>query len=221
MEEKPLQLPLALAPSSANALHYLIPHSGVVEAIQALDQALLQLETNEKHFAMFYLYGEQGSGKSHIVNAYCDEAVRRGIPTERFELDDNQGEKKEDRNVSFIVSVYEQLKANGGLLCFASRYSPKEVSSNPHLVSRLLAGQIFQLEYPRGEELQPILRSLLERQNLQLSAHSVDYLMRRIPRDPLSFSKIFAKISALSFLTNQPAKFTLIKNIVAEALVEK
>jgi chromosomal replication initiation ATPase DnaA len=82
----------------------------------------------------------------------------------------------------------------------------------------LLAGQAVLLDFPREEECVPILHSLLERLNLKLTNRAIDYLIRRMPRNPLSFEVILAKISAESFSLSKPAGLSVVRKIVSDYL---
>ena len=57
--------------------------------------------------------------------------------------------------------------------------------------------------------------SLLERHNLRLADNSLQYLLKRLPRDPLSFDAIFGKINELSFQQGKPARLGLVRQVVA------
>jgi chromosomal replication initiation ATPase DnaA len=95
--------------------------------------------------------------------------------------------------VPSFIELYDRLKREGGLLFIRAAKPPKDVTDNPHVLSRLLAGQAVLLDFPREEECVPILHSLLERLNLKLTNRAIDYLIRRMPRNPLSFEVILAK----------------------------
>ena len=66
----------------------------------------------------------------------------------------------------------------------------------------------------KEEELSPILNSLLERKNMKLSERSVAYLLRRLPREPLSFDAIFARINELSLEESRPAGLGVIRELI-------
>ena len=214
MSRAPEQIPFELLPCRPYSLDYFVSHSGVTVAMTAIEQAIDAVEKNSQHFELLYLYGGAGSGKTHLISAYLEIVQSKRIAVERIDLEQVVAK---DEGISQFISLYEKQKSEGGLLFIESRLAPADVTANPHLSSRLLAGTILQLDYPREEELRPIVRSLLERNNLRIAERSIEYLFRRMPREPLFFSELFAKISRLSLRTNRPAKFTLIKDVLGGA----
>ena len=117
-------------------------------------------------------------------------------------------------SVSQIVALYEQRRSNGGFLIFESRLAPEIVSDNPHLASRFKAGVVCQLALPRDVELEPLIRSLAQRRNLQLSSHAIGYLCRRAARDPLSFDRLLDKMGRLSLSHSRPAGLSALREVL-------
>ncbi len=212
------QLLFDLRPPNPWALKYFVTHSGVVEAVRVLDHALSKVLDSPESFAFVYLYGQQGLGKSHLIEGYAQSALEKGLSDEAvysYELLSETDVTEESWTGDF-VAVYEKLKASGGLLLAAAEKAPASLSKNPHLRSRFLTAQNVRVSAPSEEELRPILCSLLERRNLKLSERGLDYLLKRLPLSPLSFDNIFARISELSSSELRPANFSVVREVFKE-----
>ena len=217
------QLVLPLQVSNPHSLEYFVPHSGVAEALALLHHGLNSVCVDPSSFRLCALFGPKGVGKSHLLRAFHSEALRCGLPTEKLVIFDST-ELEEGCALggadwaSHFIDRYERLRGDGGLLLLASRLAPEELSDNPHLRSRFLAGSKSLLQLPREEELLPVLKSLFERRNLRVSDFSLEYLINRLPSDPLSFDAIVAKIDRFSWENGLPATQGAIRKVVADGV---
>lgn len=223
------QLPLSLYSSRPYSIYYLVPHSGVVDAVSLLEKAVADViagvfsDSGEVGllgtFRSVYLFGPAGCGKTHLVQGYAEKAIDAGVPAANVEIVelprniDCQGQAGAN-TVSAVVGAYDRLRAAGGLLLIAGTLDPASVSANPHLQSRLLAGFVAKVGFPKENELKQLIASIAERRNLKLSDTSIGYLLKRVPVDTLSFADVFGKIDALSLERGKPATLSLVREIV-------
>lgn len=208
------QLGLPLVPREPQSLDYLVPHLGIVEAVESLEAAVEAVSNSPGEFRSLYLHGPAGCGKTHVAQAYVAEAKRRGVAEQQLRVFDWEQNSLDDDDLRVLISEYERLKREGGLLLLVSRAAPDLLSGNDHALSRLRAGQVIKLGYPTEEELTPLLRSLSERKNLNLSDRNLEYLVRRLPLNPLSFEAIFASIDEFSLAQGKPARLGVIRAAV-------
>ncbi len=205
------QLSFTLTPRAPYALSYFVTHCGVAEAVFIISAAVEELLSDPGVFRSVYVYGPRGSGKTHILRGYADEAISRGLaPAKIFIIDLQQPVSPGES-----ISRFEELRASGGLVFIEGRYPPAEQTSDPHLRSRLLLGSVQELRYPPEEELPPVLLSLLERRNMKMSEQTIQYILRRTPSDPLSFSDIFARIDRLSLRQGRPAGLAVAREVLS------
>lgn len=206
------QVPLHLQAVRHFSHLYFIPHSGVVQAWEYCEHCFVLAETAANSFFGIFLGGPRGSGKTHLAESYRD---RNPVVTiEVWDLPHDRPAFDDDAEVARFIARYESLKAQGGVFFICSRLSPTELTANPHISSRVKMMSYFELALPREEELEPLLISLLERYNLRLSPRNLEYLLRRIPRNPLSFARISAKINALSLRLGKPVSLKLLTEVV-------
>lgn len=211
------QLSFDLHAHNPYAARYFVPHSGVIDAVLSLRRAIDLLLRDETCFSAIYAFGRQSSGKTHLLSAAVENALQAGLAkTKLFFCDLSECPRgySDDTVASQFVAAYDRLKREGGVLLAVGDRAPQDREINPHLKSRLLAGEIFELGPPQESELRPLLLSMLERKNLRLSEYSLNYLLRRLPRDTLSFERIFAKIHELCFSLGRPANWSTVREVV-------
>lgn len=213
---KAAQLGLPLAPQQPYSLSYLVPHSGIAQAAAVLDAAVARAVEDRSSFQSFYLHGSSGAGKTHLAEGYAEAARGAGVPNERIVVLDFDRKPESEDWIPAYVSEYERLKREGGLLIAAGRAHPEHLTGNAHALSRFRAGEIVPLRYPAEEELRPLLASLSERRNLKLSERNLNYLIRRLPVNPLSFEAIFANIDQLCIAQGRPARLGVIQEVMKE-----
>ena len=218
MSESLEQLSFHLAPAEPYSLAYFISHRGVAEAAVLTEQFVAECLADAKAFRMLHLFGPAGSGKTHLAQGSRLIALSKGLAKEKIlTLEWEEIYQQEnciiDSSASSFVSAYEAFKREGGLILSCSRKAPTELLDDPHVKSRLLSGSVLEMFYPTEDEISPILASLSARHNLKLSEKSLNYLVQRLPLEPLSFDNIFARISELSLSEGKAAGFSIVKRM--------
>ena len=206
------QLVFPLAPTEPYGFRYFVPHFGVTAAYQGLAELFQNFEKNPEKLFLATVNGPKGSGKSHLIHAFAMR-WRRSEHSSKVRVFDF-AEVPDDGAAASLVAAYEELRRSGGVMLVALSSDLDNPKLTPHIASRLRTGELYSLSYPNEDELAPLVASLLERHNLQLSANSIAYLMKRLPRDPLSFDNIFAKISESSLQQNKPAGMGVIRSVI-------
>jgi DnaA-homolog protein len=213
------QLAFNLLPVQPYALDYFIPHSGVAEAVSILMKSIDFLQQNQGGFFFAFLHGARGVGKTHLSRAIIDLAKEQGIIAETLNLSEIKTELEfSEEQTRKIIDLYEQIRASGGLCIFTSECSSEELSKDPHINSRILAGMVCHMHYPKEVEIPAIIRSLAERHNLKLSEKNLEYILKRAKSSPLSFVAILDRISELSFSENRPANSSVVRQVVSELM---
>jgi len=130
--------------------------------------ALNQFLEPSFEFQCFYIYGQSGSGKTHLLNAtvarsvdgftFIDLKQHKEIlkaqinkPQLRFLILDNfehlSGYESE------MMLIYETLKQRAGKLLISAAVSPKALTIRlEDIISRLMSGQVFELKPLRDED---------------------------------------------------------------------
>ncbi len=211
------QIPLPLSAQQSNSADYFVSHSGVADALRSFEGAVHRLNSDPSFFQSFYIYGSSGVGKSHLLSVMKGIFAATGIASEHLQLRDfGDALEVPDSAIGEIVSAYEGIRTAGGILVFAARIHPEKFTQNPHLLSRLRSGAILELKPPTIEELRPTLESLLERKNLKLSERNLEYLIRRVPTNPLSLWGILARMDDRALREGRTMSLHFIREILGE-----
>lgn len=168
----------------------------VIDAVRQLHAGLLN---------RFYVYGEAGAGKSHLLSAICDSYQELGksaikvsllelldAPIEAISalesydlvaLDDIEAILGVPHWQTAIFHLINSSQQDGGQLVFSSRFAPKELKLELYdLRSRL--NQAVSVRVPNGDafaDRESLLRSVLTRRGVHFDAQIIDYLLHHGP----------------------------------------
>lgn len=167
------------------------------------------------------LWGEPGSGKTHLLEAVCHAAAaiqKKPIyislrdhaslspsifdDIEQFgpvcvdDVDAIAGQPDWERS---LFALYERMCATGGALLVAARSNPASLGFGLRdLATRLNAGLVYQLQLLNDSEKIAALRLRAERRGIEMSEEVAKYLLARYPRDTHS---LFALLDRLDIAT--------------------
>ena len=188
------------------------------EAVERLQQAVQGLSAAPQSPASWLLlWGEPGTGKTHLLEAACRAAQAQGYAPLYVPL----AEKKdfttallEDAEQAPLVCVddvdaiagdaaweaalfalYERLRAQGGMLVLATRHSPAAIGLKlADLATRLAAGLVYQLKPLSDPEKISALRLRAQRRGLEMTEDVANYLLTRFARDTHSLFALLDKL---------------------------
>jgi len=217
-------LSFALEPENKYDLQYFVVHTGNAETYNLLSLAVDELLKHENKFKLFFISGGKGTGKTHLSHGFADKLVKHGFDKNKavvFSLSRRGellfargGEAGADAEIPLLVAEYERLKRGGGLFIVHTDSDLERVTDNPHLKSRLLAGHVCTLGYPKAEELEPIIKSLAAKRNLALSDKSVKYMVDNLPSDTTSIGEILDKLNNTVLAKGKKVSGKLLKKII-------
>jgi len=192
------------------------------EAVEHLQRAVQGLGGAPRAPASWlYLWGEPGTGKTHLLEAACRAAQEQGqaplyVPLadkaditpallEDIEqvplvcVDDVDAIAGDTAWEAALFALYERLRAHGGMLVLAARTSPAGIGLKlADLATRLTAGLVYQLQPLSDAEKIAALRLRAQRRGLQMTEEVANYLLTRFPRDMHS---LFALLDRLDTAT--------------------
>ena len=205
------------------SLDNFVSHSGIDVAYRALRVALESFINDSTQFFAFYLYGAQGTGKTHLLDAIVNEAQERiGEDFRVLQIDLTESKMEESQHwADWFIRCYEELRTCGGMVLLSAREHPQKITSCPHLGSRFMAGQVMEIEYPSEAELQSFFVSLLEKRGVRLPERQINYLLARLPASPLFFSGFFAKVDRVSLSETRALRFGLLKELIEDYLTSE
>lgn len=125
----------------------------------------------DAHF--IYLWGETGSGKSHLLLA-CEAIGARVVDDVHLLGNDAQ---------IALFNTYNQLKDSGSILIASGIAAPTQMGLRDDLATRLAWGLVYQLHPLSDEEKAQALRTHAKERGMQLPDEVVEYCLRHLRRD--------------------------------------
>jgi DnaA family protein len=225
------QLPLGLEPGERYTFDTLVP--GKNDIAVGLARQLIS-HGGEKQL---YFWGEQGSGKSHLLQACCHLAARQqltvcyltaseiaGQSAELFDgleqinvicLDDLSDWLNDQHLQLALFDLINRVRESGSILLMASRVSPEASAvSLPDLRSRLSWGPVFQLTVLDDLNKIKALQFQAEKCGLQLPTKVAEYLIHRYPRDMSALFSQLEQLDRASMAMQRRLTIPLVKSVL-------
>lgn len=226
MEQLPL--PVQLRPEANFAAYVPGANAEARAALEAWGQG-----TGEP-FAL--VWGPPGTGKTHLLQAACQALVAAGRPAQylplrhpcltpevlvgleqvgRIALDDCESIAGDPAWEGALFTLYNRLRESGGGLLASADQPPGSLPLTlPDLRSRLGWGPCYRLQ-PLGEQdCAELLRSTASRLGLRLKPDLVDYLMRRLTRDPGSLLAFLEDLDRESLAARKAPSIPLARRVL-------
>jgi DnaA family protein len=183
------QLLLNILPAPTPTQDNFVPGSNN-ETLAAWQHWLNDTNNNFRTGSGFYLFGESGSGKSHLLLSsglpYVDAAVNSGLTelpslnnilaVDNVQLLNSDGEQQ-------LFNLFNQIHADGGRLLMAGEVSPKNLSLREDLRTRLGYGLVYGLLPLNDCDKIAALTRLAQDRQLRIGSDLIPYLIRHTPRD--------------------------------------
>lgn len=180
------------------------------------------------HARFVYLWGETGSGKSHLLAA----AARRGqasridaanaplpedIAPDAMLAVDNV-DRLDRAGQETLFALYNTLRAGGGSLLAAGPLPPMLLSMLPDLATRLGWGLVYQLKSLSDADKASALQGRARQLGFELLGEQADYLLRHAPRNIASLYRLLDKANELALSRQKAITLNLLREILREPL---
>jgi DnaA family protein len=214
------QLILDLLPEAPPRLDNFVA-GGNVEALTGL-AAWLAPDSDEPSL---FLWGESGSGKTHLLRAsearYSDAAVDPDLATlgeiGDFHAVDNVDALSETGQIE-LFNLFNRLRASGGRLLTAASQPPLQLALREDLRTRLGSGLIYRLHVlTDGEKIDALSTQAVAR-GLRLPPDALDYLLARAPRDMRSLAAVIAALDRYSLEHKRSITLPLLRDVLQATL---
>ena len=193
------QLLLDIKPAAAPSLQNFVAGRNA-EAIASLNAALSQ--QNQPKF--IYLWGETGSGKSHLLSA-C-EAIGARVVDDVHLLDN-------DAQIA-LFNTYNQLKEAGNILITAGLHAPTQMGLRDDLATRLAWGLVYQLHPLNDDEKAAALKQHAKERGMKLPDEVTDYCLRYLRRDLATLMATLDALDEWSLTTQKPITLLMLRKLL-------
>ena len=221
------QLLLDIAPDRQPSLdNFVVGHN--LELLSALRHAMAGSSSER----CFFLWGEAGSGKSHLLQACVFAALDKGhsatyargsVPPQSMDMGaavvavDNV-EMLDDAAQIGLFNLYNQMRDSGGMLLVSGKESPLHLKLRDDLRTRLGWGLVYQVHVLSDEEKAQALTQHAHERGFVLPAEVTQYLLRHGRRDLPSLIAVLDALDEHSLRLHRAPSVPLLKEILQQEL---
>ena len=159
--------------------------------------------------AVMYLWGEPGSGRTHLLKAAATSNPALLIADDVETLDENAQQR--------LFAAINAAREGAAPVLAAGRRPPAQLALREDLRTRLAWGLVYQLKPLSDAEKALHLRAEAARRGLRLPEEVVGYLLTRLPRDLPSLNGVLDALDRYSLSAKRPVTLPLVR----EALERK
>ncbi len=216
------QLLLQLAPPPEPTLDNYVPGRN-----GAALQALRDLARSAGGERFVYLWGEPGSGRSHLLRGLAQAAGAskalyfsgapgagmedRSVPDDGVIAVDNVQDLAAGDQIA-LFDLYNRVRAGGGALAASGDAAPAQLALRADLRSRLAWGLAFQLHPLSDAEKAAALREHARARALDLGDDVIAYLLKHARRDMASLIGILDALDHYSLEQKRPVTLPLVRS---------
>ena len=212
------QLLLDIAPEWVPTLDNFVPGRNV-ELLSALRHALAG-DASER---CFYLWGEPGCGKSHLLQAAVRQAraagqsaicLCRAVPQETTVAAVDDVEALDEAAQVELFALYNRQRENGGMLLVSGTQAPAHLPLRDDLRTRLGWGLVYQVHALNDEEKQRALEQHAQARGFTLPPEVSHYLLRHGRRDLPSLLAMLDALDAQCLRLKRSPTVPLLKEVM-------
>ena len=221
------QLLLDIAPDRQPSLDNFVVGRNL-ELLSALRHAL----SGGSSERCFYVWGEAGSGKSHLLQACVRAALdmqhsaiyaQGSVPPRSMDMGAavvavDDVETLDDAAQIALFDLYNQMRDNGGMLLVSGKESPLHLGLRDDLRTRLGWGLVYQLHGLSEEEKAQALVRHAHARGFVLPAEVTQYLLRHGRRDLPSLMAVLDALDEHSLRLHRAPSVPLLKEILQQVL---
>jgi DnaA-homolog protein len=215
------QLLLDISPDSQPTLDNFVVGRNL-ELLSALRHALAG--SSER---CFYVWGETGSGKSHLLQA-CVRAAQDmqqnaiyahgSVPQSAAVAAVDDVEQLDEAAQIALFNLYNQMRDSGGMLLVSGKESPLHLKLRDDLRTRLGWGLVYQVHVLSDEEKAQALVQHAHSRGFVLPSEVTQYLLRHGRRDLPSLMAVLDALDVHSLSLHRAPSVPLLKEVMQQGL---
>jgi len=229
MQQIPLELDLA-PPISLD---------GFIGSDNLMLRAMIAMQSERRGEDQLFIHGPKGIGKTHLAQAACFHAGKRGLTaaylpmdllkdqfpqaSEGLEysdlvvIDDVQRLAGSDENEFALFDLINRLRDHGTPLLLTANKPPARLKVKlPDLASRLSWGAVVKVHPPSDAEKIELLQSKARARGFDLPFDVAVYLLQRIPRDTGSLLAMVQRLDRATLSAQRKLTRAFVRQILLE-----
>jgi DnaA-homolog protein len=198
---------------------------------------LINLITQKESVHSLYLWGESGTGKTHLLQAACKQAADNDlhaayIPLKQIQelsaemlhdlgeldlvcVDDLENVAGQTEWQQGLTWLYNELRDNQHSMIISGKKSPTLIDLEVEdLKSRLAWDQVAQIKSPSDDVKIQILKQKANARSFDLSDEVIEFLIRRVERDLGSLLEVLDKIDHASLAEKRKITIPFVKELI-------
>ncbi len=170
-----------------------------------------------------YLWGENGSGKTHLLTACKSIGMRVSGMNSQLQLAYSAGTTlavaddvhllSNDAQIA-LFNEYNQLKEAGNILIAAGLHAPTQLRLRDDLATRLAWGLVYQLHPLNDDEKAQALKLHAAERGMMLPNEVTDYCLRYLRRDLPNLMAILDALDEWSLTEKKPVTVPMLKKLL-------
>jgi len=193
------QLALGISPPSQPTLENFVPGAN-----GELLARLREFRAGDVPDIILYLWGERGSGKSHLLHACA------GLHA----VDDV--EKLNEASQIELFNAINEAKLCGGKVLVAGNAPPAQLPLREDLKSRLAWGLVYQVKPLTDGERAEFLRAEAGRRGMRVAEEIIDYLLTHVRRDLSTLGEILDALDRASLEKQRQITLPLVRDVLKD-----
>jgi DnaA family protein len=198
------QLPLPISAAGEPSLDNYVAGANA----EALER-LRALACGRLREAIVYLWGESGSGKSHLLRAVgrLNASLVLAVDVERLDAAGQQA----------LFSAINAARDGGPAVIAAGDAPPAQLALREDLRTRLAWGLVYRLKPLSDADKALHLRAEAARRGLRLTDEVVAYLLNHLPRDLGSLTEVLERLDRHSLARQRPLTVALVREALSNS----
>lgn len=193
------QLALGISPPPRPTLDNFVPGANA-----ELLARLREFHAGDVPDMILYLWGEAGSGKSHLLRACAGMHVADDV------------EKLSEASQIALFNAINEASQSGGKVLVAGNAPPAQLPLREDLKSRLAWGLVYQVKPLTDGERADFLRAEAARRGMRLAEEVIGYLLTHVRRDLTTLGAILDELDRASLELKRPVTLPLVRETLKD-----
>ena len=161
-------------------------------------------------FQIIYLWGVEGSGKSHLLNALKNPLIEK--------IEDLQDMDTQEHTKLF--NLINEIKSNDKKIIITGNQSPDEIKNmREDLLSRLKWGLVLHIKPLSDEDKFKVITNQSQERGFYIEEKVIQYCLRHLRRDLHTLINTLHALDEWSLKTKRPITINLLKELLNKKII--